>query len=200
MIWGFIKCWAWTSGVKKEYECRIKQIHRPGGAMYRPIQGHEWQWHHEWRRVSSKSHEWCHWHEWPCIGWYIPHPGRCISNPLENRTNRDVLHTIRDVLYKYATPKALRSRKYGSQVPNLASRVATSQLKEPRVMPDLARVTRIFNCANNFWVGYLHCYIEDGRQFHEISYSQTKTFVHFHSKYLTKIIKKKSTDQITSKD
>ena len=60
----------------------IKQIHRPGGAMYRPIQGHKWQWHHEWRRVSSKSHEWCHWHEWPCIGWYIPHPGRCISNPL----------------------------------------------------------------------------------------------------------------------
>ena len=157
--------------------------------MYRPIQGHEWQWHHEWRRVSSKSHEWCHWHEWPCIGWCIPHPGRCISNPLENRTNCDVLHTNRDVLYKYATPKALRSRKYGSRVPNLASRVATSQLKEPRVMPDLARVTCIFNCANNFWVGYLHCYIEDGRQFHEISYSQTKTFVHFHSKYLTKIIK-----------
>ena len=61
----------------------IKQIHRPGGAMYRPIQGHKCQWHHEWRRVSSKSHEWCHWHEWPCIGWYIPHPGRCISNPLE---------------------------------------------------------------------------------------------------------------------
>ena len=140
----------------------IKQIHRPGGAIYRPIQGHECQWHHEWRRVSSKSHEWCHWHEWPCIGWYIPHPGRCISNPLENRTNRDVLHTNRDVLYKYATPKALRSIKYGSRVPNLASRVATSQLKEPRVMPDLAQRTRIFNCANNFWVGYLHCYIEDG--------------------------------------
>ena len=93
-------------------------------------------------------------------------------------------------VYKYSTPKALSSWKYGSRVPNLASRVATSQLKEPRVMPDLARVTRIFNCANNFWVGYLHCYIEDGRQFHEISYSQTKTFVHFHSKYLTKIIKK----------
>ena len=37
-------------------------------------------------------------------------------------------------MYKYATPKALRSRKYGSQVPNLASRVATSQLKEPRVL------------------------------------------------------------------
>ena len=35
----------------------IKQIHRPGGAMYRPIQGHEWRWHHEWRWVSSKSHE-----------------------------------------------------------------------------------------------------------------------------------------------
>ena len=76
----------------------IKQIHRPGGALYRPIQGHKWQWHHEWRRVSSKSHEWCHWHEWPCIGWYIPHPGRCISNPLENITNRDVLHTNHDVL------------------------------------------------------------------------------------------------------
>ena len=123
-------------------------------------------------------------------GWCIPHPGWCISNPLENRINRDVLHTIRDVLYKYATPKALRSRKYGSQVPNLASRVATSQLKEPRVMPDLARVTRIFNCANNFWVGYLHCYIEDGQLFHKNSYSQTKTFVHFHSKYLNKIIRK----------
>ena len=157
--------------------------------MYRPIQGHEWQWHHEWRRVSSKSHEWCHWREWPCIGWYIPHPGRCISNPLENRTNRDVLHTILDVLYKYATPKALRSRKYGSQVPNLASRVATSQLKEPRVMP-LTRVTRIFNCANNFWVGYLHCYIEDSQQFLENSYSETQTFVHFYSKYHNKIMKK----------
>ena len=66
------------------------------------------------------------------------------------------------VLYKYATPKALRSRKYGSRVPNLASRVATSQLKEPRVMPDLARVTRIFNYSNNFGVEYLHCYREDG--------------------------------------
>jgi len=76
----------------------IKQIHRPGEAMYRPIQGHEWQWHPEWRQVRPKSHEWCHWHEWSCIGWYIPHPGRCISNPLENRTNRDVLHTIHDVL------------------------------------------------------------------------------------------------------
>ena len=47
-------------------------------------------------------------------------------------------------------------------MPNLASRVATSQLKEPRVMPDLARVTRIFNYSNNFGVEYLHCYREDG--------------------------------------
>ena len=38
-------------------------------------------------------------------------------------------------------PKALSSWKYWSRVPNLASRVATSQLKEPRVMQKLARVT-----------------------------------------------------------
>ena len=49
----------------------IKQIYRPGGAMYRPIKGHKWQGHHAWRRGSSKSQEWCHWHEWPCIGWHI---------------------------------------------------------------------------------------------------------------------------------
>ena len=35
-------------------------------------------WHHKWRRVSSKSHE------WRCIEWYIAPAGRCITNPLEN--------------------------------------------------------------------------------------------------------------------
>ena len=92
------------------YSPGIKQIHRPGGAMYRPIQGHKWQWHHEWRRVSSKSHEWCHWHEWPCIGWYIPHPGQCISNPLWKHNHLWCIAYHPWCIVKYITDGSLHKR------------------------------------------------------------------------------------------
>ena len=69
-----------------------------------------------------------------------PEDLRANQHPYKTKTKKNQKRQIFGVIYNYIMEEARVVENTQSRVANLASRVALSQLKKPRVMQDLPRV------------------------------------------------------------